>query len=400
MSALIKARTSTKLPGEDEEALRLGDEKCAGVRKSNAVGRAHRVSAVRGRRKKEKKTGEGRAHLPIDVGRRGRRVRAVMANLNADRRRESRRNPTPAQGRWRQKLKNKNSEVGWERRAWTERKLRKKPAMCESGKWETGKKDRRRTGFPKEDGDRINGWSAGTGKEGSGKGKWGEGKAERMKGKAARAQLPRVRSTPSITKWNEGCTTGRHARRPGKFTPVRGSPNKSAERRHTGEAKRVTAAVVDADEVALGQDRPQPLVGPIVESYTSAATLTVEATEKVASGAELWNFWRNSSVALYSSSSCETRRARARQGAPWLAEVSMGRVRCGSCPGIMNQEKGVQLLSIARRMHVHAELASTSRQDTRRAVCAFFGKHTPREQAAAFFSHGSRNGEKKRKKGG
>ncbi|KAF8175218.1 hypothetical protein K438DRAFT_1771177 [Mycena galopus ATCC 62051] len=175
--------------------------------------------------------------------------------------------------------------------------------MCESGERETGKQgqadfhdtdihrektrtggssedERRKAGIHKEDGDRINGWSAG--KEGSGKGKWGEGKAEGMKGNAARAQLPRVRSTPSITKWNEGCTTGRHARRPGKFTPVRGSPNKSAERRHTGEAKRVTAAVVDADEVALGQDRPQPLVGPIVESYTSAATLTVEATEKVA----------------------------------------------------------------------------------------------------------------------
>ncbi|KAF8193645.1 hypothetical protein K438DRAFT_1969548 [Mycena galopus ATCC 62051] len=42
------------------------------------------------------------------------------------------------------------------------------------------------------------------------------------------------------------------------------------------------AAVFDADDVALRQDRPQLLFGPIVENYTSAATLTVEAPEKVA----------------------------------------------------------------------------------------------------------------------
>ncbi|KAF8145694.1 hypothetical protein K438DRAFT_2097228 [Mycena galopus ATCC 62051] len=72
----------------------------------------------------------------------------------------------------------------------------------------------------------------------------------------------------------------------GSYAPARavqgGSPNKSAERRRAGEVKRVTAAVVDADDVALGQDRPHPLLGLIVESYTSAATVTVEATEKVA----------------------------------------------------------------------------------------------------------------------
>ncbi|KAF8145701.1 hypothetical protein K438DRAFT_1781705 [Mycena galopus ATCC 62051] len=71
----------------------------------------------------------------------------------------------------------------------------------------------------------------------------------------------------------------------GAYAPARavqgGSPNKSAERRRTGEAKRVTAAV-DANDVALGQDRYQPLFSRIVESYTTAATLKVEATEKVA----------------------------------------------------------------------------------------------------------------------
>ncbi|KAF8175289.1 hypothetical protein K438DRAFT_1979855 [Mycena galopus ATCC 62051] len=72
----------------------------------------------------------------------------------------------------------------------------------------------------------------------------------------------------------------------GAHVPTRavqgGSLKKPAERRRTGEAKRVTAAVVDADDGALGQDRPQPLLDPIIESYTSAATLTVEAPEKVA----------------------------------------------------------------------------------------------------------------------
>ncbi|KAF8184312.1 hypothetical protein K438DRAFT_1766396 [Mycena galopus ATCC 62051] len=168
--------------------------------------------------------------------------------------------------------------------------------MCESGKRETGKQgrvheqtymdtDKKLTGGGGEDkgGRKQDKWMECSEGKGAGRGSGEKGKRRERKGMQPEHTIDhQVERGVHHTK-TRAPSREIHA---GAYVPTRavqgGSLKKPAERRRIGEAKRVTAAVVDADDVALEQGRPQPLLGPIVESYTSAATLTVEATEKVA----------------------------------------------------------------------------------------------------------------------
>ncbi|KAF8184297.1 hypothetical protein K438DRAFT_1937296, partial [Mycena galopus ATCC 62051] len=279
--------------------------------------------------------------------------------------------------------------------------------MCESGKRETGKQghtDKTRTrGGSEEKCDRyhrhqdlwINGWSVGKGRERE----WEVGRRE--SGGNEREGNPSPAPEGAKRTIDHQVERGVHHTKP--RAPSRrihagayatravqgGSPNKSAERRRTGEGKRVTAAV-DADDVALGQDRSQPLFSRIVESYTSAVTLTVEATDTVAFRRRHKQDMYSPSAAFVSHLNTLPLRLHRPHNSPGRGSGTSCGIQAWSCPpcplaGLeelihtgellgrpkylcsINRGKGVQRLSMARRMHGHAELARTSRQGARRA---------------------------------